>query len=1093
MLRTGRVLLHSNNDEILYFVWYRCGGSFERVDLIDNMSAYSSINTLNCRASYVKKVKEHTYGDIGLIRQLFKIEHEASVLLASEEKNIRFEDGHFIMEVTKQSDTGVKYFNKMVDGIVEYQEYTTDIGTVVIDSINMRDNNTITPINIDAYDVIEIDRSSGKTVRSVRSEWYSYEELLRKYPQVKHVLDPINDYKVIRSYEEAEERLKIWAESKVQLKSFDIESYSTEWGPFSDNRITGVFLGFGEHWSTYFPFRQENFKYNLPIEFLQKILDTINNQPKYPEVILLAHNVKFEIQGFYQEFRKYVRFDVDTFQLAVLADPVVKKNTHTLKTLTGKVDNRFYLSLNHIFIGKVQFNVLDEETVLLYGCPDATSPAKIYPYLLNKIPKDEYAVMGLEMQLPIIKAHEEFYGMYMDMEYLTKVRSDLEADHEMLAEMFRRIHHTSSNINSPVVLREILYDKLRCKVEVWTDKGLPSTSKVAIQRIVDTGVKDIKEGEQIPSDIISSDGSVLIKGEELAKNKYPSLVIYRKYKLLEKDLLSMRRLEKKSDHGFFKFYINQSGAGSNRQTSDAHQFSSKMKRCSIPDPGHTGFVSCDFSQVELRILAAMAKAEKLLEKQRDPDIDIHRAVWSIISKKPEWDISEEERKSIKSLNFGVVYKMTEYGLARSKYGPKFTKTQLATEAQNITDFYNGLPEVKEFQMEVEENLLRDGYVKTAFNYYRYYPELLDPMIDPKLKSKLIKSANNTPVQGTGAQILKIVEVLVWNYIQKKGWDRLKDYGGILLPIARMVLPIHDEILFTFDEEEISKEEVTKMFKECMELDIKGFPPLFANPAFISNWADGKNSAYELDHEFRDKVVSEYEKGNYLLTGKDYLKTLTDYRNSTIQKYMNDLIHKWKTPDEIVAHVTHPSLTHTLIETMMPDSAERKQYTHRERIAESVKRYIDSLVDGGKVTVVSKNTDDEENPYESVEFNEWIEKNSYIDENGDLIEEEDEEEEKDERFDFDRENENEFMNIKSRPYVYCMSEVFVDISDLDIKTEGEFLHSEIMKYVDSSNPYTLYYVQGDRQVKTKYKLDYIPKELDRIFDSISQGGLIKNGI
>ena len=73
---------------------------------------------------------------------------------------------------------------------------------------------------------------------------------------------------VVRSYEEAEERLKIWIESKEQLKSVDIESLHEVWGMYSDNRITGVFLGFGETWSTYFPFRQENFKYNLPIEFL---------------------------------------------------------------------------------------------------------------------------------------------------------------------------------------------------------------------------------------------------------------------------------------------------------------------------------------------------------------------------------------------------------------------------------------------------------------------------------------------------------------------------------------------------------------------------------------------------------------------------------------------------------------------------------------------------------------------------------------------------------------------------------------------------------------------------------------------------------
>lgn len=1076
-----------------YFVWYSGSGAYERLDVIGNMANYSSINTLNCIASYYKKSKEHIYGEEHIIREIMRIEHEASILMVPEERSMRFEDKHFILEISKKSETGVRFYNKMTDGLIDYQEYQTPLGIISIDRINMESNGDITPINLDAYETIEVVKGDVKgSVRTVKTEWYSYEELLRKYPQVRHVLD--NDYVVVRSMEQAEERLKQWIESKEQLKSYDIESYSTEWGPFSDNRITGVFLGYGTKWSTYFPFRQENFKYNLPLDFLRKILDAINSQPPAPEVILLCHNSIFEMQGFYQEFKEYIRCDVDTLLLSILVDPVMKKNSHTLKVLAAKVDGRFYLDLKMIFIGPVQFNVLDEDTVLLYGCPDATSPAKLYPYLMDKLPKDEHYVMGLEMQLPVVKMMNEFFGMRMDMEYLTEFRSNVEHDHDMLGDMFRQIHHTSKNINSGPVLKEILYDKLRCKVEVWTNKGQPSTSKVAIKRIIDTGARQLEESDVIPKDIRGlSSNKPLIEGKSLASNKYPSLVIYQRYKLLEKELTSHRRLEKKSVHGFFKFYINQSGAGSNRQTSDAHQFSSAMKKCALADSPHHGLVSCDFSQVELRILAAMAGEERLLEMERDSDIDIHRAVWSIISGKPIWDISEEERKAIKSLNFGVVYMMSEYGLANNKYGPAYTKEQLNKERQNITDFYNGLPKVKAFQSKTLEDLEKYGYVKTAFNYYRYFPELLDPMIDPKLRRRLLRSGNNTPVQGTGAQILKICEVLIFEYIRKKGWDKLKDYDGVMLPMVRMILPIHDEILLSYDKE-IPMEEICIMFKECMELDIKGFPPLFASPAFINNWGDGKNPAYELDTKFRDKVIEEYKKGNCLLTGKDYLETLTEYRNGEIKTYMDGLIREWKTIDEVAEHVRHPSLTHVLIETMMPDDKDRKSFTHRERIKESVKRYMDKLEESGEINVIlSQDVDEVEVVDDGMDMEDWMEGYTHIDQDGNLVDETDEDAEYDVYKTFDDDWDTPTEPIKYTPYVYCMSEVFVDISDLDIETQGEKLHQGIMKLVKPDAPYTLYYVKGNRNVPTKYKIDYVPAELDKLFTEAIEGGLTKYGI
>lgn len=1093
MLKIGTVSL-GTNEPLLTLLWYTDNAFAERIDVIADVNEYNMVNTGNCIASYIKGSDERYLGNTDIIHSIIGTKMTASMLHMAENRSVGVEGGKFVMNISKDSDDGhTAYRTKMINGRIDSEYYMANGVVVEINVTNdqLYDSSS-KPVNWEDYLQFHTltGHSSGDTVKVDQAEFYSYEELLRKYPQVTHVLD--NDYVVAGSYEEAEERLKIWEESTEQIKCFDIESFGTDWGPDSDNRITGVFLGIDETWSTYFPFRQQNFKYNLPIEFLMRIFEAINNQPPYPTVILIGHNVKFEIEGFYQEFRKRVRFDIDTYILGVLINPVVKKGTHTLKSLASVVDGKFYLTLEQIFIGPVKFNVLDERIVKLYGCPDVTSPAKVYKHLIKQLPKDELYVMQLEMQLPYIKGcHNEFYGMRMDQEKLNSLIENEQYKVDMLRNLFCKIHHTSKNINSYDVLSEILYYKLRCPVDVVTDKGLPSTSKVAIDRIIAVGAHDIDENTPIPADIKDKTGEVIIKGENLAKNKYPSLIIYQAYKKCTKELGALNRLRNHSVAGFFKFYINQVGAGSNRQTSDAHQFSDTMKMCVLADSPHHRLVSCDWAQVELRILAGMAGQKDLMELESDPGVDIHRAICSIIKKTPMYLISEEDRKKAKPVNFGVVYMMSEYGLARREYGPKYTKEQLAEVRKRIMDFFNGLPMIKEFIHNNEKYLRTNGFIKTAFYYYRYFKELLDPTIDEKTAMKMIRAGNNTPVQGTGAGMMKITETKIDKYMLDKGWLEEKNYDGRMLPMARMILPIHDEILGSFDKD-IPMEEIITMFKECMELDIEGMPPFFATPAFVDNWYEGKDPAHEIPVELRDKIVEEYKKGNYMLTGKDYMTVLTDYRNGEIQSYMNDLISRYKTVDEVAAHITHDSLTHTLIEAMIPNKNERKKFTHLERIHEATRIYMDNLENEGKLNdIMSVVPEAEEIEDSFVDVDEWALSYTRIDANGDLIQEAVSEEDKDYYADMDyADNEDYNKNIEAMRVLYLMHECIVDFTNLDIDGNGEVINQEIQKLTDSNAYYDLIYVMGNRTIKTGKKVGYIQEEIQSVFNRVLEG--VNNG-
>lgn len=1083
MLKIGQVNLNTY-DEPLYVFWSVGKGDFERIDIIKDVSKYQVINTSNCEAAYLRQGKERIFGKHDIIKKFLKIKHDASMIFASEQRDMFVEDGKVMLTITKEKpELSVKWSNTLKAGKSYKEYYQNEDGYILIEDITEVSNADFAPVNIDDYDVINEVRASGSTVTTrSNSEFLSYDDIMRTYPQLSHVLE--NDYVIALSYEEAESRLNEWINSKEQLKSFDIESLSTEWGVYSDNKITGVFLGLGETWSTYFPFRQDAFPYNLPIEFLETIFNAINNQPPAPEVILLAHNVKFEIEGFYQEFKKFVRFDFDTYLLAVIDNPIIRKGSHTLKNLTAMVDNRFYISLEQIFIGPVRFNCLPPEIVKIYGCPDATSPAKLYKYFMNKIPKDEHFIVNLEMQLPYVKAMNEFYGIQTQQELLNQKISDIQYQIDYLGSLFRQLHKTNRNINSTDVLREIMYDKLRCPVEVRTDTGAPAVSNAARKRIIEVGTLRDYDKTKIPKDILDNHGKVLIKGEDLASNRYPSLIIYQTYKKALKELGALNRIKNHSRKGKFMFYINQLGAGSSRQTSDAQQMSSEMKECMVADSPYHGMVSCDWSQVELRVLAWQAGQEDLVKLACNPGVDLHRAIYSIISKKPMWSISEEERQANKSVNFGVVYMMTEYGLAKKDYGPKYTKAELNEERKKITDFYNGLPHIKRYVKQNEVNLKRDGFIKTALGWYRYFPEVFDETMDPKRLESIVRSANNTPVQGLAAAMLKIVETKVFAYIHDKGWDKLKDYDGVMLPMVRMIVPIHDEILLSYDKS-IPKEEIITMFYECMELDFEGAPPFFAAPAFIDNWLEGKNSANEIPIEFRDKIVEEFKKGNYLLEGRDYMEALNEWREAELSNYMMGLINQYKTPEEVAKHVKHDSLTHTLIETMIPVKKERKPLTHDERILEATRRYFNMLDNKEAPTVVVEDKDDTSYFQSDIELDTWIASYSHVDANGDLITEDIDED------DFVDEDQLEELKpveeqITNSHVIYMMNQCWVDLTAYNIKTTGEAINQEIAKLANPDEFYEVVYIIGKTVLRSGLKVGYIEDKIEEIFQRVGKG-------
>lgn len=877
MQKFGSLNLHESN-QTYQIVWSDDGTSFTRFDVIENLEKYNTIDTSTCDAAYLATKGKIKYnGDQKLVEIILRTIADASTFSANMKQEMNIVDGRIKITQEKEAPKlGLRWYVVMDSGYTVEEFYETKEATIIFDSINSKMVSKAIPINDGLYedygqltDRHIVDKSTG--------DYYSVEYLKAKYP-----LDHMKNYdtKVVLSMEEAEERLELWKNAPTKVKAIDLETTGLGWSMLGDDVLVGVVLSWNENEGTYFPFRQLNFPYNLPISYLTKIVETVNNQPK--DVKIIGHNVKVEKQGIWKESKYYVgnshyarewdekweehapefldlRADGDSMLLSILVNPVFKRDTHALKSLAARIRKVKFLELDEIFKNKkdIKFNVLPPELVELYACMDTANAICVWNNLLKELPVDELGILDLEDRLISMTAEMEFYGMRTLREYLLKAIENEQYIVDFLADTFKKFHKLSANINSNDVRRRIFYENLRAPIKVRTKTGAPSTSNIALNAIIEAGRIKAADSKEY-KDIVDLNGKVVVKGKDMASNHYPSLVVLAAYAKHFKELGALKRIDRKSRQDRVQFGLNQCGAATGRATSDAHQYSDAMKMSIAADTEDYNLWSSDFKQVELRILPFVAGQQDLINIESDMDVDAHRAILSILTKKPVWAISAGERRNGKSTNFGVVYMMSAYGLAKKNKGPDYTTEDYVDAINSITGFYNGFPYIK---MQVEKNkhdACTYGYLKTRFGRRRYFPELLDPTIDEKRKSSLIRAANNFPIQGFGADLLKICQCNVMDYIHKKGWDKLVESRGRYLPLVRVMLPIHDELLVS-SHKSIPPEEIITMFKVCMEVKIAGAPPFYSAPAMVNSWYDGKLDAYELDLHFRDEIIEAWDK------------------------------------------------------------------------------------------------------------------------------------------------------------------------------------------------------------------------------------------
>ena len=474
-------------------------------------------------------------------------------------------------------------------------------------------------------------------------------------------------------------------------------------------------------------------------------------------------------------------------------------------------------------------------------------------YYYPKVPDIMWPIIHIEMQLADLKADQEFYGIRVDVQRYKENYENCEYVLDMLLTTFRKMTHEDGNLGSPEVLSTLIYDKMGCKVLMRTKTGKRSTSAKAIDKLA--GLRADKP-RNITENMVDLRGKIIIKAEQLANSKYPALVVLTKYREYVKLKTSFYARYRENHEDWKNRILGKSERCFVRSSVQSNApVTTGVEDVIISDSDDKDLWGPDYSQIELRMIAYLAGETDLIELCSDPSNDIHRVCASLITKKEMWEITKEERSIKKRVNFGVVYLISKFGLAGQLYGPGYTSEQADYCGEQLDAFYNRFKRINKYLKLNAIKVKTKGYMKTAFARVKYFNEIFNPDITSKKKASLIRQANNMPVQGTAADIMKIAEVNSYNYIREKGWNKLGEDG---FPLVRVMLSIHDEMLISAHKE-IPLEEIIEMITKCMQIQLKGASPFFVSPALMQNWGGHSDDSLAIPIECRDKLIADYNK------------------------------------------------------------------------------------------------------------------------------------------------------------------------------------------------------------------------------------------
>ena len=580
-----------------------------------------------------------------------------------------------------------------------------------------------------------------------------------------------------------------WLKQLKKSKIFALDLETTSLHPVRA-RMVGISFSCEEGAACYIPLahRYLGVPDQLALDWVIKKLKPLLEDPKIKKV---GQNIKYDLIVLKNEGINLQGIVFDTMLASYILNPSGRR--HNMDALAQDYLDHTTIKYKDV-VGtaskEIGFDEVDVELATQYAAEDADITWRLYEKLSSILKGDDLQLFQ-ELELPLLEvlAEMEIHGMKLDQKHLQNLSTIIEKKIEVHTKKIHSIAGEEFNINSPKQLSVILFEKL----------GLPV-------------IKKTKSG-------YSTDVTVL---EQLAaEHDLPEVVLaYRQLGKLKSTYVDALQDEIFSKTGRVHTSFNQTVAATGRLSSSnpnlqnipiRTEMGREIRKAFIAE-GNNHLLSADYSQVELRILAHLSGDEALIEAFQMGE-DIHTRTACEIFGTSADRLDAEARRMAKAVNFGIVYGLSAFGLSRQlKIYPK--------EAKKFIDQYFALyKKVKVYMEKTVAEAKEVGYTQTMMNRKRYLPDLKSQ--NRQLREAAGRVAINSPVQGSAADLIKLAMIRLAQKIRKK---KLK---------SRMILQVHDELVFECPEEE--EQEMRVLVKKEMEGVVALKVPLVVDMGWGKNW------------------------------------------------------------------------------------------------------------------------------------------------------------------------------------------------------------------------------------------------------------------
>ena len=585
--------------------------------------------------------------------------------------------------------------------------------------------------------------------------------------------------------------LESWVEKIINKKFFCIDT-ETDSLNFMDANLVGISIAIDMGDAVYIPLQHTDLSFSqLSIQETLALLKPILEDASINKI---GQNIKFDTHIFKNYGIDLNGISDDTMLMSYVIE---SHQSHGMDKLSKKYldhDCISYESMVGKGVNQITFDQVDINNAKNYAAEDADVTLQLFNHLKKLLQEEEkLPFIYNEIEIPAMKAliDIERNGVLIDEKIL---HQQSHAIGEKLIQLEKKAFDLAGqpfNLSSPKQLQEILFEKLGIKPIKKTPKGAPSTGEEVLQ--------ELAENYPLPKIILEHRG--LAKLKSTYTDKLPRMIntkTGRVHTSYNQAVAITGRLAS-SDPNLQNIPIRTEDG---RRVREAFVANTKNK-----------ILSADYSQIELRIMAHLSGDEGLIAAFRNNE-DIHKATASDIFSCGLQDVTQEQRRYAKVINFGLIYGMGVYGLAKN------LNIERSAAQSYIEKYFSKYPKVRNYMEDAKSFAKQYGYVETLFGRRLWTPEINGS--NGMRRAAAERAAINGPMQGTAADLIKLAMIKIHDWILQN-----KNLKGL------MIMQVHDELVFEVPEEEIVifKKTIKDLMENVAELNV----PLIVDIGEGNNW------------------------------------------------------------------------------------------------------------------------------------------------------------------------------------------------------------------------------------------------------------------